>query len=87
MELGNKIKDLLIDNLKDFESIKIAGPGFINLKFTTKSLISIINEIQNNHITYGKKIQLKNYNIEFVFATQQAQCTLVTVEELFLEMF
>ena len=68
LELGNKIKDLLIDNLKDFESIKIAGPGFINFKFTTKSLISIINEIQNNHITYGKKNSTKNYNIEFVSA-------------------
>ena len=39
-ELANKIKDLILKNLSDFEKIDIAGPGFLNLKLTNKSLIS-----------------------------------------------
>ena len=30
-ELANKIKDLISKNLKDFEKIEIAGPGFLKL--------------------------------------------------------
>ena len=44
-ELAKKIKDLILKNLKDFDKIEIAGPGFLNLKLTKKSLISNINQI------------------------------------------
>ena len=44
-ELANKMKDLILKNLSDFENIDIAGPGFLNLKLTNKSLISNINKI------------------------------------------
>ncbi len=66
--LAKKITDLLNDNFKDFESIKIAGPGFINFKFNEKSLIFNINEILKMNNTYGKKSSNKSYNIEFVSA-------------------
>ena len=33
----------VIKNQKDFDSIEIAGPGFLNLKFTNKTLILNIN--------------------------------------------
>ena len=52
-ELANKIKDLILKDLKDFEKIEIAGPGFLNLKLTNKSLISNINQILENKKSYG----------------------------------
>ena len=67
-ELANKIKDLILKDLKDFEKIEIAGPGFLNLKLTNKSLISNINQILENRKSYGKKNSNNNYNIEFVSA-------------------
>ena len=67
-ELANKMKDLILKNLSDFENIDIAGPGFLNLKLTNKSLILNINKILENKKFYGKKNSNKNYNIEFVSA-------------------
>ena len=67
-ELANKMKDLILKNLSDFEKIDIAGPGFLNLKLTNESLISNINKILENKKFYGKKNSNKNYNIEFVSA-------------------
>ncbi len=66
--LANKIKDLIIKELKDFENIEVAGPGFLNLRLTKKSLISNINEILDNKDSFGKKSSNNNYNIEFVSA-------------------
>ena len=67
-ELANKIKNLIKDNLNDFENIEIAGPGFLNFKLTDIALIFNINKILNNRKTYGKKNSNNNYNIEFVSA-------------------
>ncbi len=68
LNLSNKIKDLILKELKDFEKVEIAGPGFLNLKLTNKSLISNINQILKNKASYGKKVSYSNYNIEFVSA-------------------
>ena len=67
-ELANKIKYLIIKNLKVFNSVEIAGPGFINLKFTDNTIISNINKILKSRQTYGKKSSNNYYNIEFVSA-------------------
>ena len=67
-ELASKVKDLIDNNLKDFDKIEIAGPGFINFKLSNKSLILNINKILKNRKTYGKKISNNNYNVEFVSA-------------------
>ncbi len=68
IELANKIKDLIIKNLKDFEKIEIAGPGFLNLRLANDSIISNINKILQNRESYGKKNSEHRYNIEFVSA-------------------
>ena len=68
LELAKKIKDIMIKELKDFENIEIAGPGFLNMRLSNKSLIFAINDILKNKKNYGKKISNKNYNIEFVSA-------------------
>ena len=66
--LANKIKELFIKNLNDFEKIEIAGPGFINLKLSKQSLISNIKKILDNREIFGKKNSNNSYNIEFVSA-------------------
>ena len=67
-ELANKIKKLIKKNLNDFETIDIAGPGFLNLKLSNSALVSNINKILENKKTYGKNQSNGNYNIEFVSA-------------------
>ncbi len=67
-ELSEKIKKIIYENLKDFETIEIAGPGFLNFKLNKVSLIAHINDILKNRETYGRKNSNKNYNIEFVSA-------------------
>ena len=65
-ELANKIKDLILKDLKDFEKIEIAGPGFLNLRLTTESLISNINKILENRITFEKNQQLGRFSIAYL---------------------
>ena len=67
-ELADKIKKLIIKNLKDFVNIEIAGPGFLNLKLSNTALVLNINKILDNRKSYGKKLSNSNYNIEFVSA-------------------
>ena len=67
-ELANKIKVIILKNLKDFDNIEIAGPGFLNFKLTNEALILNISRILENRKTYGKKNSNNNYNIEFVSA-------------------
>ena len=68
VELAAQIKELIINNLNDFDNIEIAGPGFLNLKLSNNSLVSNINKILENRKTYGKKNSNNSYNIEFVSA-------------------
>jgi arginyl-tRNA synthetase len=67
-ELANKIKDLILEDLKDFLNIEIAGPGFLNIKLSNDALIFNINKILKNRKNYGQKISNDSYNIEFVSA-------------------
>ena len=53
------MKDLILKNLSDFEKIEIAGPGFLNLKLTNKSLISNINKILKIKKLWSKKNLIK----------------------------
>jgi len=67
-ELANKIKDLILEDLKDFLNIEIAGPGFLNIKLSNDALIFNINKILKNRKNYGQKMSNDSYNIEFVSA-------------------
>ena len=66
--LADKIKDLIIKNLKDFIEIEIAGPGFLNLELSKQSLVSNIKKVLDNREIFGKKYSNNSYNIEFVSA-------------------
>ena len=61
--------ELLKNNIDDFSELNVAGPGFINLKFSKPSYQKIIKDIIDNKNQYGSnKKKSEKYNIEFVSA-------------------
>ena len=67
-ELSEKIKKILLKEIKEFEQIEVAGPGFLNISFSGEALVQIINKIFERKNDYGAKKTSKSYNIEFVSA-------------------
>ena len=67
-ELASKIKKLFLDNLKDFNEIEIAGPGFLNIRLEKSFLKKIVDKILIQKNTFGSANNNKKYNIEFVSA-------------------
>ena len=69
IKLANFIKDLLLKNFNDFSEVAIAGPGFINFRFNSKTYQKLILEILKSSNKYGSTLEKKeSYNIEFVSA-------------------
>jgi arginyl-tRNA synthetase len=68
IKLAESLKRLILENFDDFSVINIAGPGFINLKFSTKTYQKIIISILEMDKTYGSNNKNESYNIEFVSA-------------------
>tara|TARA_B100000886_G_scaffold231995_1_gene162011 strand:- start:4195 stop:5919 length:1725 start_codon:yes stop_codon:yes gene_type:complete len=68
MDLANKIKDLLLAKIGEFQKIEIAGPGFLNIKFSKQGIVHNINNIFQNRESYGSKKSKETYIIEFVSA-------------------
>ncbi len=68
IELASKIKSFMLKELDDFQEIVVAGPGFLNMKFSREALIKIINEIFNDREIYGSRKAKESFNIEFVSA-------------------
>ena len=69
IKLANFIRSLLLENLNDFAEIVVAGPGFINFKFKSKTYQNLILEILKSNNKYGSNYKKnKKYNIEFVSA-------------------
>ena len=67
-ELSQNIKTILSKNLKDFEHINVAGPGFLNFNLSHKALIKIIKNIFKENKKYGSQKSKLSYNVEFVSA-------------------
>ena len=68
IKLAESLKRLILKNFDDFSVINIAGPGFINLKFSTKMYQKIIISILEMDKRYGSNNKNESYNIEFVSA-------------------
>ena len=68
LNLAESIKQLLLENLNDFSRITVAGPGFINLKFSSKMYQELIMSILKANKKYGSSNKNETYNIEFVSA-------------------
>ena len=67
-KLAEKLKELFLDQIKNFSNIEVAGPGFLNIKLSKAALIENINSILRNNETYGSNKTNETYNIEFVSA-------------------
>ena len=68
VRLAESIKNIIQKNLEDFASIEVAGPGFINFRFSSKMYQKLILEILKSNNEYGSNNKKKKYNIEFVSA-------------------
>ena len=68
IKLAESIKKLIQENLEDFSSIEVAGPGFINFRFSSKAYQKLILTILKFDHKYGSNNKNKSYNIEFVSA-------------------
>ena len=66
--LAIKIKELIGENISDFQNVEIAGPGFLNLNLSKKAIFNIINNIFNEGQYFGSSKSNFTYNIEFVSA-------------------
>ena len=67
-EVAVIIQKILSSKIKDFSSVDIAGPGFINIKLSNNSWVKNINSIFKNKKNFGNNKNNKKYNIEFVSA-------------------
>ncbi len=65
--LALNLRDLFLEEIKNFSEIDIAGPGFLNIKLSKSALVNNINLILDNN-TYGSINNSESYNIEFVSA-------------------
>ena len=67
-KLAELLKKLIFENLDDFSEINIAGPGFINFRFSIKTYQKLIIDILTSDKKFGSNKKNKTYNIEFVSA-------------------
>lgn len=70
------VKEMLVDD-SFLSAVEIAGPGFINFRFTDKWLIHKLEEILDAGEVYGKTELLKGkkYQVEFVSANPTGPLT------------
>ena len=66
--IAEKLKEILLKEIKDFSLIEIAGPGFLNFKISNNTWQKTINSILKSNKNYGSNKQKKSFNIEFVSA-------------------
>ena len=67
--LAKLIQGILLKSFDDFSEISVAGPGFLNFRFNSKTYQKIILEILKANNQYGSNSAKKEkYNIEFVSA-------------------
>jgi len=68
VKLAESLKKIIQENLEDFSTIEVAGPGFINFKFSPKMYQNLILDILKSNNEYGSNNKNESYNIEFVSA-------------------
>ena len=66
--IAEKLKEILLKEIKDFSSIEIAGPGFLNFKINNNTWQKTIDSILKSNKSYGSNKFKKSFNIEFVSA-------------------
>ena len=68
LQIAERIKDILSNEIDDFSSVEIAGPGFLNIKLSKQAWVKNINDIFKNKKKFGSNKKREKYNIEFVSA-------------------
>ena len=68
IKLAEKLRELFLNQIKNFSNIEVAGPGFLNIKLSKTALIENINSILKCNESYGSNKTDETYNIEFVSA-------------------
>jgi arginyl-tRNA synthetase len=68
IKFAESIKKLIKKKIDDFSTIEVAGPGFINFRFTSKIYQQLMLDIHNSKEKYGSNNKNNKYNIEFVSA-------------------
>ena len=69
LEISSILKDYFLENISEIETIKVAGPGFLNINFKISFWESFIKDVIKLNLKYGStKGNKKKYNIEFVSA-------------------
>ena len=88
IDLANVFVDLIKTTDDEIESISVAKPGFINIKFKSIFWNNFVKEVNQNHKDFGVNFKEKKqkYLIEFVSANQRVPYTLVIVEVQFWVM-
>ena len=66
--IAEQLKEILLKEIKDFSSIEIAGPGFLNFKISNNTWQKTIDSILKSNKSYGSNKFKKSFNIEFVSA-------------------
>ena len=66
--IAEQLKEILLKEIKDFSSIEIAGPGFLNFKINNNTWQKTIDSILKSNKNYGSNKLKKSFNIEFVSA-------------------
>ena len=57
--IADKLKEILLKNIKDFSFIDIAGPGFLNIRLESNAWLKMINSIGKSKNKYGSNNQKK----------------------------
>jgi arginyl-tRNA synthetase len=68
LKFAESLKKLISENLDDFSEINVAGPGFINFRFSAEMYQKIIISILQANKKYGSHNKKDSFNIEFVSA-------------------
>ena len=69
VKLAEVLKEHLLSKFREFKSIEIAGPGFLNIYFQTSFWNQYLTKIIKLNYKYGSnRSTKKKYNIEFVSA-------------------
>ena len=69
IKLAEIIKKYLLSNFKEFKSIEVVEPGFLNIYFHISFWKKYLTKIIRLNATYGSNKNLKKkYNVEFVSA-------------------
>ena len=68
-QMAEILKKNLLLKFKEFKDIEIAGPGFLNINFTSHFWMNYLEKIVVFNLKFGtNKSKKKKYNIEFVSA-------------------